>query len=505
MPYSAKALRLAALLVLGAPALLCAQDASTTVPASVGLPIPQLVREKAQGEALTLEACISRAMAKNFDLKIETYNVQNAGESLKIAQADFTPQFSLSTTRAGSQNYTSQTEVDSLSTRAAVSQKIASGATVSLSTSLDRGSTNPASGLYNPAYDADVALSATQPLLKNFGTTANKATERRAEIGVKRAGLAYKGAVLDMVYSVEVAYYNLCFAREQLEVRRHGLLLAEQLLNENIVRKEVGSAIQLDVAQAEVGVANARRAIIQAQQAVQDRQDALLALIGQFELDSQIGTVTFPEAKDLSPSYDVSFKKARENQPDYMSSAEYIRQLQIDADATKRNRLPSLDLESAVGYNTHERSVGRAYNELPGSDGYNWQVGLALRIPWGLKAENARYRSSINSLNQGRARHQQLEQAIMVDVRSAVRSVHTNKESVEISAKASRLSEENYAREMERWRAGTVTPRRVLEAKDDLENALYSELQAKVNLHIAIAALHRLEASSLERYTITLQ
>ena len=48
---------------------------------------------------------------------------------------------------------------------------------------------------------------------------------------------------------------------------------------------------------AEVGVANARRSVVLAEQAVKDRQDALLALIGQFQLDESLGAVGFGEVE----------------------------------------------------------------------------------------------------------------------------------------------------------------------------------------------------------------
>lgn len=479
---------------------LIAQESQSTAPSSAAAAAAE------RTGALSLDECIARAMRKNFDLKIETFNVQNAGEALTIADAEFTPSFQLSTTRSKSQSYASGTDSDTFDTRAGVTQKIVSGATVSVSTSLDRSSNSAASpASLNPAYNADLSLSVNQPLLKDFGTTANKAAINRAKISVTRAGLDYKGNVLAVISLVENAYYNLCYAREQLSVRKSSHELAQTLLDEAKTRKDIGVATDLDILQAEVGVANAYRSIILAEQTVSDRQDDLLSLIGQFELDSQVGEVSFPAYEGSAPSYERSYKLARENQPNFLSSEAYLKQLEIDVAAAKKSRLPSLDLDAAVGYNTVEGSAGRSLREIPGSDGYSWQLGLSLRMPWGLKAENARYRSTLNNLSQGRTRQQQVEQNLMLDVRSAVRSVVTNTKSVEISAQATALSREKYRIEREKFTAGKSTPRLVLEAKDDMENALINELQAKVSLRSAISALHRLEGSSIDQYKINTQ
>lgn len=314
----------------------------------------------------------------------------------------------------------------------------------------------------------------------------------------------FRSTVLTVIRDVEYAYFNLCYAREQLAVRNHSLSLAQRLLDEAKARQQAGVATELDVLQAEVGVATARRNLLTAQQTMRDNEDSLLTLIGQFELGTPVGSVAFPALSDSVPSFDVSYKLARDNQPDLLSTQLSIKQYEIDTQTSKNSRLPSLNLGSTLGYNTSETSTSRAYRELSSGKGYSWEAGLTFSMPWGLKAENARYRSSMSTLNQARTSLQKLEQNLQAQVRSAVRSVETNIESVEISAKATLLSVKKYELEKEKFSLGTSTPRRVLEAQDDLESSQVSELQAKVSLRTAVAELHRLEGSSLGKYKINL-
>jgi hypothetical protein len=112
-------------------------------------------------------------------------------------------------------------------------------------------------------------LAVKQPLLKNAGLTVNRANINRAELGVTRANLDYQSRLLQVVRDTENAYYNLVFAREQLKVRNSSLELAARLYEENQTRKTTGVATDLDVLQAEVGVANARRNVIDAEKTVQ--------------------------------------------------------------------------------------------------------------------------------------------------------------------------------------------------------------------------------------------
>jgi len=462
-----------------------------------------------QTNELTLRECIARALDKNFNLKLQSYDSANALESLALSQSDFDPNFTLTTSKSVNQADVATTTLtgtrsENLSTRIGVSQKISTGATVNLSSSLDRSATNNTFATLNPAYDADVTLSISQPLLKNAGSTVNRAAIERAEIGLEIANLNYRGRVLQLVSDTESAYYNLVFAREQLKVRKSSFELAEKLYSENKTRKNTGVATDLDVLQAEVGVETARRNVLLAEQAVSNAEDGLLNLIGQFEFDSTLGEVSMSMSNNFAPSFDVSYQLARDNQPDYLAASNALKQLEIDVAAAKRNRLPSLDLGGAVGYNSRDSSASSAIDRLPNGDGYAWQVDLSLKIPWGMRSEKARYNTALNYLRRQETRVRQIEQDLTVQVRSAVRSVETNQASVEISHKATELSAKQYELEKARFDAGLSTSRRVLEAQDDLETARVAELQARVNLRTAAAELQRLDGSSLAYYNISL-
>ena len=304
---------------------------------------------------------------------------------------------------------------------------------------------------------------------------------------------------------VEVAYYNLVFAREQVEVFRFSLQVAQQLLDENQARKETGVATDLDVLQAQVGVANANRSLIEAQGNAKDREDALLDLVGQFQFAQGVGTVGVPEIVLPTVSFDTSYKLARDNWPAYASQLAALEQLGIDVQTAKSNRLPTLNLGGAVGYNATEADASTASQNVWDGDGYSWQVNLSLNVPWGFKEEKARLGQARVAVSREETRLRQIEQTVMVQVRAAVRAVATNQESVRISQLATSLSERQFELEKARFDAGLSIFRRVQESQQDLDTARVNELQARVNLRIALAQLARLETSSLSRFGIVVE
>ena len=496
---------LALITVCGLPALAVAQVPAQSAPTAASGPA---------ASTLSLEECVARALDRNFDLQIQRVTTGQAREAVTIADSAFDPTLELSASTSTSQQPTVVSSIDGVSSaglrnqsrdvRAGVSQKLSTGATVSASASLDRGESNSRNLFINPAYTGDFNLSVRQPLLRGAGSEYSRAAFRRAELGVDRANLDLKGSVLVVVRNVEAAYYNLVFARQQRGVRQLSLELAQQLLEENRARRQTGVVTDLDVLQAEVGVANARRSLLLADQTVQDREDALTALIGQFEFNQTIGEVSFDKSAVPGVSFDFSYKLARENQPALASSAIAIRQLEIDRETAKRNRMPSFDVGAGLGLNSREASLGNAATRTFNGDGYAWQVDLTLRVPWAQREDNARLRLAQSNIVREQTRLQQLDQDLVVEVRSAVRAVETTRESVALSGMATRLSERQYELERARFNAGLSTSRRVLEAQDDLEVARVNELQSQVNLRIALAELQRLEGSSLTRFRIVL-
>jgi outer membrane protein TolC len=82
--------------------------------------------------------------------------------------------------------------------------------------------------------------------------------------------------------------------------------------------------------------------------------------------------------------------------------------------------------------------------------------------------------------------------------------VETQLAAVEIAAKGTELAARQYDQQKARYDAGLSTSRLVLLAQDDLENARFSELSARVSLRRAVAELTRLEGTSLERFRVQL-
>ncbi len=472
--------------------------------------VPSFAAEAASTPApLTLEECVARALDKNFDLQLQQFTTKNARDQVIIADAAYDPTLFSTAALAGSKNdrVTPSTSAQEQAVNVGVTQRFVTGAEATVSTSLDR-SRNSASltPLFNPVYTSDLSLSINQPLLQGFGITINRASIERARLGVTRAHLDFKSVVLDLIRDVESAYYGLAFSRERLAVRKFSLEVAQTLLDENKARLKTGVATNLEVLQSDVGVANARRDLLLAEQDVSDGEDTLLNLIGRFEFANRPGPVRLSDSPVPDVSFDASYALALANAPGFASNKLLAEQLKLDAEVAKNNRLPVLDLGAGVGFTGEgRRTAGGTLANTSTGDSYNWQVDLTLSIPWGLRAERARYRQALTNLDRQQVLIRQIDQSLLLQVRSAVRAVETNRETVTVSSLATELSQKQFETEKARYEAGLSTYRFVEDSRQDLDTARVNELLAKVNLRIALAELARLEGTSLERYQVKLE
>jgi outer membrane protein len=464
---------------------------------------------RAETPPLYLDDAVTQALQKNFSISIERLPVEQARDSVIIDQSAYYPVFGLTSEKTVYKDanvIAYETSYDTQqTTTASLTQTVVTGGTVTADYSLQRQFTSPPYEFLNPVFLGNVSITVSQPLLQGAGTDYGRAAIDRARLGVRIASLNLKSAVLTVIYNTQTAYFNLLFAREQYKVGEDTLKLAQELLDENVAKRKSGVLTDLDVLQAQVGVATARSQLITFEQTAQNSEDALLQDLGEREFRNAVGPVDFPALGDTQVSFDVSYKLARDNGPSLAIVDAMIEQFKLDALKAKRDSLPALAVNGGLGYNSAQDDYYAASSRLWNGSGYNWQAGVTLSIPWGMAANRALYRQAMANVRSEQLTEEQTDQQLTVQVRSAIRAVQSNLESVRAATEEAHLSEKQYELQKAELDAGLATSYDVLQAQNQLETARVSELQARVNLRDAIADLRFLEGSSLDEYHINLK
>jgi outer membrane protein len=510
----------AALLSLAALAAARAQDAAAAANPAYAAPVApaRIVTDATPAQStlpLTLEECVAQALAKNFAVQISNYSIDNAKQAVIIAQSTYDPVLgvtwqkqviqqptiiNLTNTVAGGAKPTT----DNQSTDATLTQNVITGGTVTAGYDLGRNANNSLQSLFNPQYDGTASINVTQPLLQGAGTAYARALIQIQKLGVSIANENFKSTVLTTILNVETAYYNLVYARRNYAVSADNVTLAQRLLDENTTKRQTGVLTDLDVVTAQSGLATAQSQLITARQNVENAEDTLFEAMGEREFKTAVGVVEFPPLPSTDVSFFVSYKLARDTGPNLLIAQYMIEQLKLDALRASKANLPQLAINGGAAWTDTEHSYASANNNLWPGPGYNWNAGASLSIPLGLRATHAALRQARDNMNAEQVTYDQADQQLIVQVRADVRAVTADMENVTATNQAAALSQKQYDLQKAKFDAGLATSYDTLQAQITLEQARVAEIQAEVNLRLALANLHFLEGSTLQEYRVNL-
>jgi outer membrane protein TolC len=468
-----------------------------------------------QIKSLTLRECIDRALENNLEIRSERITPTIGSWGVVSAQGVYDPLLGGGINYQDSVTPVDTTPISSSTDRhvqssGSLSGLLPSGATYDLSTATTRDPSlagNPTNSFNNFLYTGNTAVSLTQPLLKNFGFGVNSATIRIARETRSIDLQNFIQLVMNKINEVSTAYYELIFAIENYKSALETRALAQQLLDENRKREQVGTMSPLDVIQAESGVANSEQGVITTQRAIKDNENTLKRLICQRVMEMRgvsLVPVDYPLVQMVAIDVDLSTATALEKRADYLSLKHALEKQNISVQFTRNQLWPEIDLQGSYGLNGGGRNFDRYIDSYTGANYPAWSVGVALTIPLGNRAARASYHIARLDADQAVLSLKSLEQDIVVGVDNAVGHVQTNLKSVEAARAATRLSQESLDAEKKKLLAGTSTTFLVLQAQSQLAAARSAEIRAEADYSESIVALDLVEGTILDKNNIML-
>ncbi len=464
-------------------------------------------------QSVTLQECIERALSGNLDLRIERVTPAISAWNIVSAQGAFDPALT------GAISYEDASEPlaperaisigrdtlkdRQLRTNLSLTGTLRTGTRYDLSTFDTRSSgTLAPSGVHT----GTTSLTLTQPLLKNFGrsnTVSIRVARKDRQIAIEQTA----GRVMDIVTDVSRAYYELIFAIEDHKAKLEDLQRARALVVDNRARVEIGVMSPLDVTQAEAGAAEREEAVIVAERAIIERENALKRLIAS-DVTTLSGVSLRPAESlpDEPPPTDAaeSTRMALAGRPEVKQAQHEVERRNLQRVFNQNQAWPQVDLQTSYGFNARGETAGKFADSLADRDHPVWSVGLNATIPLGNRQADAAYR--IARLEEERAglSLRKIEQDIIVQVDNAVGLVQTNAKRVEATRVARRLAEASLTAEEYRLRAGASTSFLVLQAQSKLAAARSADIRARADLGASLVDLARVEGSTLQQHQIVL-
>lgn len=322
---------------------------------------------------------------------------------------------------------------------------------------------------YDPAFASELRLSLSQPLLRDFGRTATEEPIILATYSRDAAGESLRLSAQTLLVQVRNLYGDILQARDLVDAARLSRDLAEQILAESRARVAAGVLPPIDILDAEFGLLQRERDLLNATQNERDLFDrlvVLLALPGEpdFELEPLPQTeLTTDEAADVAAALEL--------RPDLAQQRQELALLDVRERLARQRQLPALDLNASYGRRGLGGDYGKDLDTLASEDLDNWQVGLAFRYPLGNRlAEGTALQLKLQR-DAARSRLLQQHEEVRREVRTAIRQLDIGRQRLAVTEKGLQLAEERLRSLIKRREVGLATTRDVLEGETDRNRA----------------------------------
>ena len=298
-------------------------------------------------------------------------------------------------------------ELDQRNSTAGARVQLGTGTEIEASLGTLRTETNSSFTTLNPAYQADGRITITQPLLKGLGP-GTRSDLSAAEHDLEAARFQYENTVLVVRATVEELYWDLYALARDLAVERLIRDRAVRFLDETQKRARAGLVGPIQVANAQVFLAEEEQAVLDRQEQMDTISDRLATFLGR-RPDPGVPrfrpTAEPPSSFQLAPQDTVVQLALRHNQG-LRVVERHIESVRASARGAGWQALPDLDAFGSLGGNglsgtprdvvfgsdtvrTTLRKGGAtdAWDQVFGRDFPTWELGVRFTLPIGLRAD----------------------------------------------------------------------------------------------------------------------
>ena len=452
---------------------------------------------------LDLRQAESLALAQNPDLQASAYIYQAAAATERGSHGIYDLRTGLTLALGESREALNSRPLSTAEERYArgglsLNQLLPSGASLSLGLDARRDDDlldSPAR-TYDPSWRSGLTLGVVQPLLKGFGPGVTEEPIRLALRSREASAASVRSTAVAVLVAVRDLYAQTLRARQLMVFREASLALAQQLLDESRAKVQVGLLPPLDALDAEVGLKQRERDLLDARQAYRELLDRLavqLASVDEFEVAAEAA----PQPR-FSPDAEIDLATALAQRPELVQAREEVARQELLV-ATSRNRtLPTLDLAGSYGRKALEGDLADGVDEAVADGLDNWQVGLTFSYPLGnrqAKGEAWRRRYEFEA---SRRTLRQRELEVRREVRSATLKLEVGLQRLEVSAKGKEFAEERLKNLLKRREVGLATTLDVLDGEAVLAQSQAESAADEANYAAAVTDYLRATGRLLE-------
>jgi len=501
-----------------------------------GMPNMALAQEEAMEPAegpppveMSLADAVKMSLENNLDIRLASKTPEIRQQDVIFRQAAFDPNLAFTAqyddVSQPTQNRFFVTDYNLQTYTATFADRLRYGADYSATLNMQNYSSADPRATFPTTYTSSLRFVYNQSLLRYWGKGVNETQIVIARNNMAISESQFRQQMLNTLKATEDAYWELVFARRDLDVNRESLRLAEELLKLNRIKVQVGTLPPIEITQAEAEVANREQGVIVAENAVRDAEDNLRRVMNQpKEADSwsrPIAPTDSPDYVDHDTDVPEAMETAMSHRPDLeqarLDTMNNDAQLAYDRQQTKWDLnfrgtytlagqgAEGLDISDPNNPLKLDQTFDEAFTQMRDFDFPSWSAGLFLGIPIGNHAAESRYVSSRLNKEQSTIRYENAQLNAEVEIRAAARAIVTNKKRIGAAEKNVELQRKKVEAEQKKFENGMSTSFQVLTYQSDLTTALGQRNRALVDYRKSITALERAKGTLADYLQVTAQ
>jgi outer membrane protein TolC len=356
-------------------------------------------------------------------------------------------------------------------------------------------------------YAPSMNLTFTQPLLRGFGREIAEANLTKARVNRDLALLNRQAQAANIVRDTIIAYWELAFQTQDVEIQRFSERLAREQLRTTEAQIQVGKLGELSAAAVNRAIAAAQQAEASSEQSLMGRALDLQRLFGAAVPPAFVGYKA-GDALDASKhgvDVEAETKHALEASPALKSIRMGLKLTETDLGVAQSSMRPQLNFVGSVAEGGRNHSFDESLGQLTNPDYTEYSAGLTFAFPLQNRAARGAEETARAAADGAQLDVRDLELQIRDTVARMAAQIRSAGARVEYGLSAVGYSEQNLKAEQARFSVGTSTNNDVLLRMQELLQAKSSVARAMADLLEGDVALAALTGDILDLYGITLR
>ena len=304
-----------------------------------------------------------------------------------------------------------------------------------------------------------------------------------ARYGLNAADMNLENSLQTIRQTATNYYYNVLRCRNQIEVDEDNVRTLTEHLNNVNAQFKAGTVAKADVLASEVRLANAKQALVTAQ----NDYDVAVATLSNYLL-LPADTVIHAQDQLTYQPYDLTLQNctsfALENRPDVAAADYAIKQAESQVRSAKSGYRPTINA-SATKNLTGKHPFSDSYTD-------SWTAGITAN--WNIfdnGVTSAQIHSAKANLAAAEENAAETRERVQLEVQSAFLTLHAAEKNIATTQVAIASAEEDFKIAQVRYAAGVGTNLDVMDASDKLTQAKNNYYTALYTYNTAKASLNK--------------